>query len=140
MFYTWNDLRTVAETIWGEARGEPFEGKLAVAWVIVNRAKKRNLKPYQVCLQPYQFSCWNDKDPNYPLLVNRDKDISDKVWRECTRAAIQVLGGFDMVGCTVTDRTKGATHYHTQAVMPYWAKGKEPCYVVGNHIFYNNID
>ena len=51
-----------------------------------------------------------------------------------------VLSGMDLVGCTAVDETKGATHYHTQDIHPYWAKDKDPCYVVGNHVFYNNID
>jgi hypothetical protein len=28
-------LRAMAATIWAEARGEPFEGKVATAWVII---------------------------------------------------------------------------------------------------------
>lgn len=134
------DLDAVTNTIYGEARGESFKGKLAVGYVILNRAAKRKITPYQVCHQPYQFSCWNQGDPNEVILSNPMKDISSKDWRECFKAALQVLGGFDLVGCSAPDITKGATHYHTQNVLPYWAKDKEPCFVEGNHLFYNNID
>jgi hypothetical protein len=33
-----DELRAMAATIWGEARGEPLDGKVAVGWVIRNRA------------------------------------------------------------------------------------------------------
>ena len=139
MTFTFHDLELVACTIYGEARGESFIGKMAVGFVILNRAKKRGTTPGSEAIRPYQFSCWNKDDPNCKLITNPN-DISGKEWRECFRAALQVLGGFDLVGCKVDDLTKGATHYHTQSIKPYWAQGKEPCYVVGNHIFYNNID
>ena len=32
-------LDLLARTVWGEARGECFRGKLAVAWVARNRAE-----------------------------------------------------------------------------------------------------
>ncbi|HSO43463.1 MAG TPA: cell wall hydrolase, partial [Rhodospirillales bacterium] len=55
--------RALAATIWGEARGESEEGKLAVASVIANRATRpgwwgRDIR--SVCLATAQFSCWWD--------------------------------------------------------------------------------
>ena len=54
-------LRAMAATVWGEARGEPFEGKVAVAWVIINRSRKpgwwgEDIR--SVCSARWQFSCW----------------------------------------------------------------------------------
>lgn len=140
MKFTFHDLEVVTRTVYGESRGESYAGKTAVAWTIVNRTIKRKLSPSEAALQPYQYSCWNEGDPNAATLKDPTVDISSKDWRECFKAALAVLGGFDLVGCKVDDLTKGATHYHTQSIKPYWAQGKEPCYVVGNHIFYNNID
>lgn len=55
------------DTVYAEARGEPREGQIAVANVIINRALAN--KSYWggssiagVCRQPYQFECWNGKD------------------------------------------------------------------------------
>ena len=36
---TRDDLWIFAKTIWAEARGEPLEGQIAVANVILNRAR-----------------------------------------------------------------------------------------------------
>ena len=63
------DSDIVAMTILGEARGEGKAGMYAVACVIAQRSIewKRNGKsitPKQVCLQDWQFSCWNKNDPN----------------------------------------------------------------------------
>ncbi|GMS99207.1 hypothetical protein PENTCL1PPCAC_21382, partial [Pristionchus entomophagus] len=56
------------KTIWLEARGEPHEGKVAVAYVIINRARAN--RSYfggntiaGVCLHPHQFAPWNNRRP-----------------------------------------------------------------------------
>ena len=50
----------IATTLILEAGGEYSAGSMqAVHEVIINRSAKRNLSAAQVCLQPYQFSCWN---------------------------------------------------------------------------------
>ena len=58
------EQRIVAQTILAEARGDGRAGMYAVAACIKVRSQKRNLSFKQVCLQPYQFSCWNKNDPN----------------------------------------------------------------------------
>lgn len=61
-----HDVVTLARTLWGEARGEPIEGQVAVAWVIRNRADGarfagqllgREGAVAHVCLTLWQFSC-----------------------------------------------------------------------------------
>jgi len=58
-------------TIWREARSEGPEGMAGVANVILNRANSlgRGWPPdaEKVCLQSYQFSCWNSSDPQRNL-------------------------------------------------------------------------
>ena len=64
---TRDDLWTFAKTIWAEARGEPLDGQIAVANVILNRARQGGWwgdDVAGVCCKPKQFSCWNDGDPN----------------------------------------------------------------------------
>lgn len=82
----------------------------------------------QVCQKPYQFSCWNRSDPNFKKLqVVDEKDLYfSTAMRIARRALIGVL----------PDMTKGATHYHADGVLPFWARGETPSVKIGNHIFY----
>src|SRR5512134_3045692 len=72
-----DDLSVMARTVYGEARGEPHEGRLAVAHVILNRARAGGwfgAGVSEVCLQ---FSCWNPGDPNRPRLFQIELDDRD---------------------------------------------------------------
>ena len=132
-----SDLDVATRTVWGEARGEQHEGRVAVACVMVNRALKRHRGEARlagVCIEPWQFSCWNSDDPNLPKLLTIGPH--EPLYRHCLRA---LLEAFDLVE-EGRDPTSGATHYHTHAVAPKWADGKMPCALVGRHRFYNNID
>ena len=51
-----NDCKHIAEAVYHEARGEGKQGMVAVANVIMNRTKSRNISPAAVVQQPRQFS------------------------------------------------------------------------------------
>ncbi len=124
----------LARTIWGEARGESTDGKKAVASVILNRLKKPDRFGSTiegVCQKPFQFSCWNDNDPNLPKL--KVVDSSEAHFAECLSIAKEAVEG------SLIDSTLGADHYHTTGVSPAWAQGKTSCKKIGDHLFYNNI-
>ena len=130
-----NDLDVLARTIFGEARGELLGGKIAVAHVVLNRvaAKRwfgRTIK--EVCLKPYQFSCWNENDPNRNLLLR--VEYRDPTFRSCWEVAAAVIDG------RYPDVTLGSCHYHTTSVRPDWAEDKLPVIQVGGHLFFQNID
>lgn len=141
-----NDIETLARTIYGEARGESKQGRIAVACVILNRVKRKKMcgwheiNGYKVatiaatCLKPYQFSCWNRNDPNRKIIIQVKSD--NKKFAECLEIARAVCDE------EIEDITKGSTHYYNPKAcpMPTWAKGKSPCLVIGNHLFFNNID
>ena len=62
-----NDIIIMAKTIWGEARGEDYQGQVAVGWVIRNRCEEGGWfgnSIREVCLKPYQFECWNSDNCN----------------------------------------------------------------------------
>lgn len=133
------DADTAARTVWGEARGEPFEGKVAVMWVIRNRAERprwwsRNPDNIPddtveaVCKDPLQFSAWNPSDPNskrLPIIT-----FSTPQFPECLTAVAGVLSG------NCPDPTGGADSYHTIQILPAWAENRHPTVVIGNHAFY----
>jgi len=126
-----SDLDIIARTIYGEARGEPYEGMVAVAHVIFNRVKKsgHTQTPAQVCLKPWQFSCWNPRDKNHEIV--QDVKLDDISFRLAMREALEAFDGADM--------TNGATHYCHIKLYPDWAQGHEPVKVIGNHKFYKDI-
>lgn len=136
---TLDDILTLARTIYGEARGDynhPSGGLssfISVANVIINRLKNpsRFGKSIQeICLKPYQFSCWNTNDPNKPLIASKHKG-SDKVFDLCYEAAEKVARH------AWPDITKESNHYHASLpTLPKWAEGRIPQLVLGNHIFY----
>lgn len=134
------EVDILARTIWGEARGEGKAGMEAVAMVICNRAAVARTRGgywwgnsvIEVCLKPYQFSCWNRNDPNHQKLLSITRD--DPVFETARRIAHRVLLGF------IKDGTKGATHYHARSIMPSWAKGQQPCAVIGRHVFYKLVE
>lgn len=127
-----NSIDTLARTIYGEARGERWEGKIAVAWTVMNRVLRnswygRNV--VEVCLKPYQYSCWLDSDPNSALL--KKVTIEDSHFRECLAAALLV---YDRI---LPDPTHGATHYYAQTIAaPNWTTGMKATTVIGAHRFF----
>ncbi len=127
---------TLARTVYGEARGETFEGKVAVAHVIINRF--RSAKWFAgdtlaaTCLKSKQFSSWNDGDPNRALMM--DAVLTEKVFAECLYAALGALLG------RIPDPTGGSTHYHASNVHPDWAKGHTSVATIGAHLFYRGIN
>ena len=130
------ELEIFAKTLFGEARGEGLKGIEAIANVVMNRVKHaQQIGSYwwgktieEVCLKPFQFSCWNKDDPNYELLMQNLAE--NKVYQVCERVAKRAITGF------LTDNTKGATHYHTLSCNPIWARCAVPCAEIGNHLFY----
>lgn len=132
-----------ARTLYGECRGEPLAGKVAVAMVIMNRFKRpcwwsRNrgdgIKDdtiEAVCLDPYQFTCWQDHNADKIKAVTK----TDAAFRECLIIARLAEDGL------LVDKTDHAFHYHHEAIMPSWViKGRhDPCYRAGNHLFYNSV-
>lgn len=59
-----SDQEIFARTLYGEGRNLPDDELEKIAWVIRNRVKDNGRENYldtygEVCLQKYQFSCWN---------------------------------------------------------------------------------
>lgn len=138
-----HDIDILARTLWGEARGEGFDGRVAVAWVIVNRVKAGRFGDTisEVCLRPKQFSCWNEGDPNREKMLKLTPD--DAVFAECIGIAGLVYAAFKGRGgalpSVLKDATLNSTHYCVSSLEPYWARGHVPVCNIGNHKFYNSV-
>jgi cell wall hydrolase len=134
------DVDLLARTLYGEARGEPVRGKEAVAAVVMNRVLRAAERGgawwgnnvAEVVLRPWQFSCWNRKDPNRHKILAIDPD--DPNFQCCIRIARRAVTG------ALQDPTDGATHYHTKRARPDWSVGRIPSAIIGNHEFYNAVE
>lgn len=144
-----NDFQALFLTIWAEARSEPVDGQIAVAWTIrnrVNRPQRFGASYRAVCLARKQFSCWNPgTDANHVRLMELTRlelgDVAerstlrrDPVLEQVKWIAEGVISG------RVMDNTKQAGHYLTTALFhseqaPRWAKGQTPLVTLGRHVF-----
>lgn len=130
-----NDADIVARTAWGEDRSGGIEGMHDVISVIRNRALNprwwgKNFA--EVCVKPWQFSCWNENDPNRSKILAVTLD--DPLFAAATSLAAEAING------TLGDRTGGADSYYAiGTTMPFWAKTLEPCYSNQHHWFFRTV-
>lgn len=124
------EWRCMAVTLYHEARGEPLEGQIAVAEVILNR-RDSGQYPDTVCgvVQQgtgekgmCQFSYYCDG------LSDAIRD--ERSWDLMGRIARVMLDG------APRELTGGALFYHTKAVDPYWADEFRQTAEIGAHLFY----
>lgn len=126
---------------WGEARGEAVEGQLAVMHCVNNRVqdpRKRFGETHgDVILKPYQFSCFNANDPNYPkILALAERLPTALAAHEQPVSQLWFLAS-GVLSEDLLDNTHGANHYFVAGIpVPKWAQGKEPVAKIGFHLFF----
>jgi spore germination cell wall hydrolase CwlJ-like protein len=124
------DWRCLAEALYFEARGESVKGQFAVAEVILNRVDNPEY-PATVCGVVHQgtgrkYQC------QFTYTCDGHKEV------------IAEKGTFEQVGKVAhlmiegapRPLTDGATHYHTRAVNPSWARVFPRTTTIGVHHFY----
>lgn len=113
-----SDLYLLSCCVYGEARGESYTGKVAVAAVILNRVKSSAF-PNSISGVIYQngaFTCVSDGQIN---MGTND---------ECTRAAQDAMNGWDPTG--------GAIYYFNPATATSkWIWSRPQLVTIGKHIF-----
>jgi spore germination cell wall hydrolase CwlJ-like protein len=124
----------LALTVYHEARGEPVQGQRMVAEVVMNRAGWRNERVCHVVFANKQFSYTNGKvtkvKGGYSVSTTmRPEDQA--AWLRARQTAARVLAHGEQ-----RETTRGATHFHTIHVDPYWRKSYTKVAQVGRHIFY----
>ena len=131
------DSTWAALTIWMEARGQPFEGKVAVAEVIRNRTRMcfhSNGTVPDTCLRPYQFSCWNTKDPNrLKAAVIEDSALE---MRACIEAWKKSGEAERLLPLEAVFYLNEATVMELAGKLPDWAREDRKLAIVGDHTFY----
>jgi len=113
-----SNVNLIARCVYGEARGEPYTGQVAVAAVILNRVKS-SLFPNTISGVIYQAGAFDAVKDGQINLAPNDSAI---------RAAQDALNGWDPTnGCLFYYNPKTATNA--------WIKQKPIYLTVGNHVF-----
>ena len=115
-----NDMQILARAVNGEARGEPYEGQVAVAAVILNRVKHSSFPNTiaGVIYQPGAFTAVSDGQINVPI------DTNSTVYKACQDA----MNGWDP--------TNGAIYYfNPDTATNAWIWSRPLIKQIGKHRF-----
>ena len=115
---THEELELMTRVISAEARGESFEGQVAVGAVILNRVEHRDFPDSvtEVCTQPGAFCGVSDGQ------INIEPSES------CRRAALAALSGEDPTG--------GALYfYNPKTAASDWIRSRPVVVIIGAHWF-----
>lgn len=117
------DMKCLAGAVYFESKGESLEGQLAVARVIINRAKSGRFADSLcgVVYQPSQFSFVRGR--GMPPIREQSQS-----WREAVAIAQIAMND------SWNSRAEGALFFHARRVSPGWGKAKLA--MIDNHIFY----
>ncbi len=115
-----SDIQLMARAVNGEARGEPYEGQVAVAAVILNRVKHSSFPNSisGVIYQPGAFTAVSDGQINVPI------DPNSTVYKACNDA----MNGWDPTG--------GAIYYfNPDTATSSWIWSRTFIKQIGKHRF-----
>jgi spore germination cell wall hydrolase CwlJ-like protein len=124
----------LAQAIYFEARSEPAEGWVAVADVVLNRARDPRF-PASICGVVFQgeyrrhkcqfsFACDGVSDTAY----------NQRLWEKALR-----LASYKLATLSEEPSLTEATHYHADYVDPYWSSNMTRLAKIGRHIFYTDL-
>ncbi|MEM6857128.1 MAG: cell wall hydrolase [Pseudomonadota bacterium] len=120
-----DQMRCLAGAIYFESRGEPLNGQLAVAQVVVNRSEDARW-PASYCSVVYQRAQFSFvKNGNMPRIRT-----SSEAWQRAK--AIAQIAHEGLWESEVGD----AVYFHATYVRPKWSRRKERTAKIDTHIFY----
>jgi spore germination cell wall hydrolase CwlJ-like protein len=125
-------LLCISLNVYFEARNQPEEGQLAVAYVTLNRSKKSGKSVCNTVVEPKQFS-WATgrflKDNGFWLRAD-SFPVELDAWIKARRIARMAMARLS------PDPTHGATHYHERRLHPVWATRMQKVVIIAQHVFY----
>ena len=112
----------MSQVVYAESKGEPFEGKVAVASVIINRVLSPRFPNtiQEVIFQPYAFSC----------IINGEITVEPS--QECFEAVYEAIRGTDPTGDALF-------FYNPETATCSWMQNVEKCdtTAIGKHLFFS---
>lgn len=117
---TTTDVQLLARAINGEARGEPYEGQVAVGAVILNRVKHSSFPNTiaGVIYQPGAFTAVDDGQINVPISENST----------VVKAAQDALNGWDPTGGCIY-------YFNPNTATSNWIWTRQIVKTIGKHHF-----
>ena len=138
-------LDCLTKNIYYEAATEPFEGKVGVAQVTLNRAESGKF-PNDICRVVYQKNIFYDKVicqfswycEERPKAISKSRHLTktnNSLYNDIRDLALYVYLNHE----EMEDPSRGALFYHADYVSPGW-RNMEKTNVIGRHIFYIRKD
>jgi len=126
-----SEQRCLAEAIYFEARGESYNGQVAVSQVVLNRVRNPAY-PNTICGVVYQNrKMRNACQFSFACDLVPDRVVDDRHWRQAQEIARETTAGRLKI-----PEIEASTHYHATYVKPRWAKSMQKQKQIGLHIFY----
>lgn len=123
-------LLCLALNIYHEAGIDPIEGQMAVGFVTLNRAYKKEKSLCDVVLEPKQFS-WTNNALDSKGRIKKKFIPYGIAWTRAKQVSKLLLSA------KAKDFTYGATHYYADYInKPYWAYSMSYKGRWGTHHFY----
>ncbi|MDB5052024.1 MAG: hydrolase [Bacilli bacterium] len=113
-----NDIRLMANAVYGESRGEPYKGQVAVASVIINRVKSSKFpnSVAGVIYQPGAFTAVSDGQINLTPNATAKNAVQD------------ALAGYDPTGGCIY-------YFNPVTATSSWIWSRPQVMTIGKHIF-----
>ena len=127
----------LAQAIYHEARGEPRDGQLAVANVIINRAMSGRY-PSSICGVVFQNADRGLYRCQFTFACDGRSDTATEraAWSRSLRLAEQAFYEYQQ-GRRPEIVPDSTLYYHTTAVAPSWSNAFRRVASIGAHIFYS---
>jgi spore germination cell wall hydrolase CwlJ-like protein len=120
----------LAQAVYFEARGEPLDGQIAVAEVVLNRVDDPRF-PGTICGVTRQ-GAGSGRGCQFSYVCDGNSDVmkSALARERAGKIASMMLAG------RARSLTDGATYFHTRSVRPDWSRRFAKTAAIGHHVFY----
>lgn len=126
------DLKCLSDNVYYEARNQPYVGKVAVAFVTLNRVYHEAFDDNicEVVKSRTKRTC------QFSWVCERVKpartDFEKRAYKESQEVAYRVINNYN----NMVDPTSGSIYFHATYVSPRWKNQKQRIVRIDDHIFY----
>lgn len=124
------EFECLAKALYFEARGEPIDGQVAVAEVVLNRVENPRY-PETICEVVHEA---RTRSCQFSFMCDGKAETvtNAAAWTTAAKIARAMIDG------APRRLTGGATHFHADFVSPFWARHFAKTAEIGGHLFYRS--